>query len=69
MQIAGLRRQFTVTIKYNGHRTFGTATSSRDALCLIIKLVNKCGWKANHHQDRNLTPLYVVQNDLAVDQG
>uniref|UniRef100_A0A915HMW6 RNA-directed DNA polymerase n=1 Tax=Romanomermis culicivorax TaxID=13658 RepID=A0A915HMW6_ROMCU len=35
----------------------------------MIKLVNKCGWKVNHCQDGYLTPFYIVQNDLAVDQG
>uniref|UniRef100_A0A915HIQ5 RNA-directed DNA polymerase n=1 Tax=Romanomermis culicivorax TaxID=13658 RepID=A0A915HIQ5_ROMCU len=35
----------------------------------MIKLVNECGWKANHPQDRYLSPYYIVQKDLAVDQG
>uniref|UniRef100_A0A915KSE8 RNA-directed DNA polymerase n=1 Tax=Romanomermis culicivorax TaxID=13658 RepID=A0A915KSE8_ROMCU len=49
--------------------TFGMATFKDDVLCLVIKLVNKCGWKANHLQDRYLAPYYLVQKDLAVDQG
>uniref|UniRef100_A0A915I9J8 Integrase zinc-binding domain-containing protein n=1 Tax=Romanomermis culicivorax TaxID=13658 RepID=A0A915I9J8_ROMCU len=35
----------------------------------MIKLVNKCGWKANHRQDNNIASYYLVQNDLAVDRG
>uniref|UniRef100_A0A915K988 Uncharacterized protein n=1 Tax=Romanomermis culicivorax TaxID=13658 RepID=A0A915K988_ROMCU len=45
------------------------ATSRDDILCVVIKLINECGWKANHCQDRYLAPYYVVQNELAVDQG
>uniref|UniRef100_A0A915J851 RNA-directed DNA polymerase n=1 Tax=Romanomermis culicivorax TaxID=13658 RepID=A0A915J851_ROMCU len=40
-----------------------------EVLCFMIKLVNECGWKANHRQDRYLAPYYVAQNNLAVDQG
>uniref|UniRef100_A0A915L1R1 RNA-directed DNA polymerase n=1 Tax=Romanomermis culicivorax TaxID=13658 RepID=A0A915L1R1_ROMCU len=50
-------------------KTFRTYTSKDNVLCLVIKLVNECGWKANHRQDRYLAPYYFVQNDLAVDQG
>uniref|UniRef100_A0A915IKP8 Uncharacterized protein n=1 Tax=Romanomermis culicivorax TaxID=13658 RepID=A0A915IKP8_ROMCU len=35
----------------------------------MIKLVNQCGWKANHPQDNNPIPYYMVENDLAVDRG
>uniref|UniRef100_A0A915L4M7 Integrase catalytic domain-containing protein n=1 Tax=Romanomermis culicivorax TaxID=13658 RepID=A0A915L4M7_ROMCU len=50
-------------------KTFGTATSKDNVLCLMIKLVNRCGWKANHRQEGYLAPYYVVLNNLAVNQG
>uniref|UniRef100_A0A915HKU7 RNA-directed DNA polymerase n=1 Tax=Romanomermis culicivorax TaxID=13658 RepID=A0A915HKU7_ROMCU len=45
------------------------ATSRDNLLCLLIELVNKCGWKANYRQDRYIALYYIVRNDLAVDQG
>uniref|UniRef100_A0A915HG69 Uncharacterized protein n=1 Tax=Romanomermis culicivorax TaxID=13658 RepID=A0A915HG69_ROMCU len=41
-----------IAAEYFSLKTFRTATSRDDILCLLIKLVNECGWKANHRQDR-----------------
>uniref|UniRef100_A0A915L3G0 Uncharacterized protein n=1 Tax=Romanomermis culicivorax TaxID=13658 RepID=A0A915L3G0_ROMCU len=59
----------SITAKNLSLKTFRTATSRDDVLCLLIKLVNECGWKANHLQDGYHTSYYIVPNDLAVDQG
>uniref|UniRef100_A0A915IE54 RNA-directed DNA polymerase n=1 Tax=Romanomermis culicivorax TaxID=13658 RepID=A0A915IE54_ROMCU len=59
----------SIVIENFSLKTFRTHTSKDDVLCFVIKLVNECGWKANHRQDRYLALYYIVQNNLAVDQG
>uniref|UniRef100_A0A915JNR5 RNA-directed DNA polymerase n=1 Tax=Romanomermis culicivorax TaxID=13658 RepID=A0A915JNR5_ROMCU len=58
---------FDLYIRAN--QTFLTATSRDNVLCLVIKLVNECDRKANHRQEGYLAPYYIIQNNLAIDQG